>query len=75
MATSATKLMMSRSSIGKLQPSKTSFLLCDIQDKFRPLIYNSKTIISTAQYLTSVASALSIPIVATQQVCILLVIL
>ena len=56
-----------RKLIGKLSPSTTSFFLCDIQERFRPKIYNSETIISTSQYLTSVATALSIPIVATQQ--------
>ena len=54
-------------SVGKLVPKSTAFFLCDIQERFRPLIHNSETIISTAQYLTSTASALSIPVIATQQ--------
>jgi nicotinamidase-related amidase len=62
---SATTKVISK--IGKLKPSTTTFFLCDIQDRFRPLIHNSETIISTSKYLTSVATALSIPIVATQQ--------
>lgn len=53
--------------VGKLNPSNTYFFLCDIQDRFRPLLYNSQTIISTAKYLTSIANTLSIPIIATQQ--------
>lgn len=61
----ATKL--TRTVVGKLQPSTTAFFLCDIQERFRPLMYNSETIITTSQYLTSVATSLSIPIVATQQ--------
>jgi len=67
MSAPATATKLTRSVVGKLQPSTTAFFLCDIQERFRPLIYNSETIITTSQYLTSVATALSIPIVATQQ--------
>ena len=70
-AAAVTKLMSHSSSsaavVGKLKPATTAFFLCDIQERFRPLIYNSETIVSTSQYLTSVANTLSIPIVATQQ--------
>lgn len=67
MAASTTAAVASSKLVGKLKPSTTAFFLCDIQERFRPLIYNSETIISTSKYLTSVASTLSIPIVATQQ--------
>ena len=53
--------------VGKLAPSSTTFFLCDIQERFRPLIYNGETIVSTAKYLTSTATELDIPIIATQQ--------
>jgi nicotinamidase-related amidase len=59
--------MAARRSVGKLSPETTVFLLCDIQERFRPLIWRGKTVIRTAQYLTSVAKALDIPIVITQQ--------
>uniref|UniRef100_A0A7S3Q1A1 Isochorismatase-like domain-containing protein n=2 Tax=Chaetoceros debilis TaxID=122233 RepID=A0A7S3Q1A1_9STRA len=55
------------SRIGKLTPSTTTFFLCDIQERFKPLMYNSETIISTSRYLTSIASTLSIPLIASQQ--------
>ena len=42
-------------------------LLCDIQEKFRPLMYRGETIVRTANYMTSVAKALDIPVVITQQ--------
>jgi len=58
---------VARRSIGKLQPENTVFLLCDIQERFRPLIWRGETIISTANYMTSVAKALDIPVVVTQQ--------
>lgn len=54
-------------SVGKLSPSTTAFFLCDIQERFRPLIYNTETIVNTAQYLTSMSKELSIPLIATQQ--------
>jgi nicotinamidase-related amidase len=54
-------------SIGKLHPSKTCLLLCDMQERFRPLIFHGETVLHTTQYMTSVASALNIPIVVTQQ--------
>ena len=55
------------SRIGKLTPSTTTFFLCDIQERFKPLMYNSETIISTSRYLTSIASTLFIPLIASQQ--------
>lgn len=53
--------------VGKLTPENSVFLLCDIQNRFRPLIYKGETIINTARYMTSVAKALNIPVVITQQ--------
>eukprot|EP00537_Pseudo-nitzschia_pungens_P009660 CAMPEP_0172381270 /NCGR_PEP_ID=MMETSP1060-20121228/70858_1 /TAXON_ID=37318 /ORGANISM="Pseudo-nitzschia pungens, Strain cf. cingulata" /LENGTH=212 /DNA_ID=CAMNT_0013109037 /DNA_START=59 /DNA_END=697 /DNA_ORIENTATION=+ len=56
-----------RRSIGKLRAEDTVFLLCDIQERFRPLTWRGETIIRTANYMTSVAKALDIPVVITQQ--------
>jgi nicotinamidase-related amidase len=53
--------------VGKLKPETTALLLCDIQDRFRPLMFNGETVISTSRYLTSVAKVLEIPVVITQQ--------
>ena len=53
--------------VGKLKPETTTFLLCDIQERFREKIWRMETIVSTSKYLTSVAKALDIPIVITQQ--------
>jgi len=53
--------------IGKLQPQSSVFLLCDIQERFRPLIWRGETIVNTARYMTSVAKALGIPVLITQQ--------
>jgi nicotinamidase-related amidase len=53
--------------VGKLVPENSVFLLCDIQNRFRPLTWRGETVINTARYLTSVAKALEIPVVITQQ--------
>lgn len=53
--------------VGKLSPATTSLLLCDIQERFRPLIYRGETVVRTAQFMTSLSKELEIPIVATQQ--------
>ncbi|KAL7579474.1 hypothetical protein ACA910_007857 [Epithemia clementina (nom. ined.)] len=65
MASSSSRL--ASAVVGKLDPSKTMLLLCDMQERFRPLIYKMTTVLQTTQYMTSVASALSIAILATQQ--------
>jgi len=67
MMSSSAANALSRNIVGKLTPATTAFFLCDIQERFRPLMHNSQTIISTAQYLTSIANTLDIPIVVTQQ--------
>jgi len=53
--------------VGKLEPSKTCLLLCDMQERFQSLIWKMDTVVSTARYMTSVSKALEIPVVATQQ--------
>jgi len=63
----AMSLRGARNAVGKLRPASTAFLLCDVQERFAPLIYNSETVINTCRYMTSVARALSIPVIGTQQ--------
>ena len=53
--------------VGKLLPTNTTLLICDIQERFRPLIHKMETVIQTSKFMTSVASELDIPIVVTQQ--------
>jgi nicotinamidase-related amidase len=68
MTTATPKLARSLSAaVGKLHPSKTALLLCDVQDRFTSVIWRSQTVIQTCQYMTSVAFALDIPMLATQQ--------
>lgn len=58
---------VAKRAVGKLYPNQSAFLLCDIQERFRPLIHKSDTVVRTAQFMTSVAKALEIPIITTQQ--------
>lgn len=57
----------SRRIVGKLKPETSMVLLCDIQERFRPLIWRAETVINTSRYTTSVAKALGVPIAITQQ--------
>jgi len=57
----------SRRAVGKLTPSNTALLVCDVQERFRPLIHKMETVINTTKFMTSVAKELNFPIVATQQ--------
>ncbi len=45
----------------------TTFLVCDIQEKFQPLIYRSETIIKKAAFLNAAFNVLEIPCVITEQ--------
>jgi nicotinamidase-related amidase len=53
--------------VGKLRPESTALLVCDMQELFRPRAHYYDTILRTAQYMTSTAKTLNIPIVVTQQ--------
>lgn len=57
----------SRRAVGRLVPSDTALLVCDVQERFRPLIHKMETVINTTKLMTSVAKELDVPIVATQQ--------
>jgi nicotinamidase-related amidase len=66
MATTTTTATVMRR-VGKLDPQRTALLLCDVQERFRSLIYHGETVIHTCRYMTSVARALNVPILITQQ--------
>mmetsp|Transcript_4176 Transcript_4176/g.6424 ORF Transcript_4176/g.6424 Transcript_4176/m.6424 type:complete len:232 (-) Transcript_4176:253-948(-) len=56
-----------RRAVGKLCPKSSVLLVCDVQERFRPLIHNMETVINTTKFMTAVAKELQIPCVATQQ--------
>jgi len=53
--------------VGKLNRARTTLMLCDVQERFRPNIWRMESVIKAANYLTSVAKVLDIPIIGTQQ--------
>lgn len=57
----------SRRAVGRLRPSESALLVCDVQERFRPLIHKMETVINTTKFMTSVARELNVPIVITQQ--------
>ncbi|PFH52557.1 hypothetical protein AMATHDRAFT_139710 [Amanita thiersii Skay4041] len=51
-----------------LTPDSTLFFLCDIQPKFRPVIYGYEYVIATANKMIKLAKILSCEVVCTTQV-------
>ena len=47
---------------------KTAFFLCDMQEKFRPVIDHFKEIIEVQKRLITAANILDVPLVVTEQV-------
>jgi len=57
--------MISR--VGRPILSQTAFFLCDIQERFRPLIHNFETLTLNSQILVNASRLLEIPVIATEQ--------
>ncbi|KAL7473082.1 hypothetical protein ACHAXS_013905 [Conticribra weissflogii] len=67
MSLAATAANTAARNVGKLTPSTSILLICDVQTRFRPLIHNMESLLHTTKFMTSVAKELDIPMVATQQ--------
>jgi len=51
----------------RLVQSNTILFICDVQERFRPLIYNSETVISKCAFLSTSMHTLDIPCIVTEQ--------
>lgn len=65
--TTAAATTLARRTVGKLQAPHTAFLLCDIQERFREVIWHYPQVIRTAKLMTTVGKHLEIPTLATEQ--------
>lgn len=53
--------------LGKLRPSTSALFVCDVQEKFRPLIAGFPTVIDTTKRMVLGAKCLDIPVLVTEQ--------
>lgn len=55
--------------LARLLPSvqSSALLICDIQERFRPLIFNMRTVIDKAELLNRICNVLEIPAIISEQ--------
>lgn len=59
--------MASARALGRLCPSSTALLVCDVQERFKPLICGFPAVADVARRMVKGAQALQIPVLATEQ--------
>eukprot|EP00301_Raphidiophrys_heterophryoidea_P020362 c5075_g1_i1.p1 GENE.c5075_g1_i1~~c5075_g1_i1.p1 ORF type:complete len:215 (-),score=51.00 c5075_g1_i1:154-732(-) len=55
------------SRLGRVTPSNTVFLLCDVQEKFRNVLLNFATTVHISSVMVKASSAMGIPVIVTEQ--------
>ena len=58
---------MLRRHTGRISLKSCAFFLCDIQERFRPLIYQMPAVIQTGKLMTEISSTLKIPLIVSEQ--------
>eukprot|EP00933_Yihiella_yeosuensis_P016162 TRINITY_DN13909_c3_g1_i1.p1 TRINITY_DN13909_c3_g1~~TRINITY_DN13909_c3_g1_i1.p1 ORF type:complete len:198 (-),score=37.27 TRINITY_DN13909_c3_g1_i1:108-701(-) len=53
--------------LGRLQPSNVAFLMCDLQEKFRDVIFGMPQVLVAAKALVQGAEIFDIPLLVTEQ--------
>lgn len=53
--------------LGRLTPSNTVLLVCDVQERFREIIWKFDSVLRTSKLLLDGCNAMSVPIVCTEQ--------
>jgi len=54
-------------SLARPVASNATLFICDVQERFRPLIHNMETVIAKTEYLNKVCNKLDIPCFITEQ--------
>jgi len=53
--------------LGRLNPSNTVLLICDVQERFRTVIWKFDSVVKTSKLLVDGCSAIGVPVVCTEQ--------
>ena len=53
--------------VGRLAPKSSVLMLCDIQDRFRSIIHEGESVVTTGNFLCRVGAELDVPVVCTEQ--------
>jgi hypothetical protein len=53
--------------LGKLLPTSTALFVCDIQERFRPIITGFPAVVDTSRRMIRGANILGLPVITTEQ--------
>ena len=54
-------------SLGRLDPSKSALFLCDMQEKFRPMISHFNHVVLNSARVLEAAKVMEMPVVVSEQ--------
>lgn len=58
---------LARKSLGKIKPSSTVLMVCDIQERFKSVIHEWGNMVTVSKTMMDAANKMSIPMVVTEQ--------